>query len=77
MGFGGSSIQLGFTMTPSGGCCVEDESLNCIINREAVITTKNKDDNCCWFSLLASYNICNKTTKVNEYDKPNVISKAN
>ena len=26
MGFGGLSIQLGFIMSPAGGCYVEDES---------------------------------------------------
>ena len=26
MGFGGLSIQLGFIMSPAGGCHVEDES---------------------------------------------------
>ena len=76
MGLGGSSIQFGFSMTPSGGCYVEDESLNCIINRKTFITLQNKDDHCFWFSLLASYNIGNRKTRVNEYDKPNVIAKA-
>ena len=64
MGVGGSSMQLGFIMTPAGACYVEDESLTCIINRKTLITLKNKDDNGCWFSLLASYNIGNRTTRV-------------
>jgi hypothetical protein len=45
MRFSGASIQFGFIMTPSGGCYVEDESLNCIISRKPVITIKHKDDN--------------------------------
>ena len=76
MGFGGSSIQLGFVMSPAGGCYIEDESLNWTISRTTVITIKN-DDNCFWFALLASYTIGDRKTRVNEYDKPNVISKAN
>jgi hypothetical protein len=45
MGFSGASMQLGFIMTPAGGCYVEDESLNCIISRKTVITIKSKSDN--------------------------------
>ena len=41
MGFGGSSMQFCFIMTPAGGCDVEDENLNCIINRNTIITLKN------------------------------------
>jgi hypothetical protein len=42
MGFSGASIQFGCIMTPAGGCYVEDESLNCIISRNTVITIKNR-----------------------------------
>ena len=42
MGFGGSSIQLGFIMSPSGGCYVEDESSKCTISRKTVITIENE-----------------------------------
>ena len=76
MSLGGSSLQFGFTLTPAGGCYVEDETVNCIINRNTIITIENKDDNCVWCSLLASYTIGNRKTRVNEYDKPNVIAKA-
>ena len=60
MSIAGSSLQFGFIMIPSGGSYVEDESLNCVISRKTVITIKNKDDNCFWFSLLASYYIGNR-----------------
>jgi hypothetical protein len=76
MSFSGASIQFGFIMTPSGGCYVEDESLNCRISRKTVITITNTDDNCFWFALLSSYNIGNKTIKSTQVDKPNIIAKA-
>ena len=60
----GSELQFGFVLTPSGGCYVEDESLNCISSRKTFITIINKDDNCFWFSLLASYNIGNRKIKL-------------
>ena len=60
MAIAGATLQLGFVMTPSGGCYVEDESSNCIISRKTVITIKNKDDSCFWFALLASYTIGNR-----------------
>ena len=34
MGLRDSAIQFGFSMTPSGGCYVDDEIFNCIINRQ-------------------------------------------
>ena len=37
MSLGGASLQVGFSLTPSGGCYVEDESLNCIINRKQLL----------------------------------------
>ena len=40
------------------------------------ITLNNKDATCVWFSWLASSTIGTRTTKVNDYDKPNAIAKA-
>ena len=76
MGFGGLSIQLGFIMLPAGGCYVEDESLSCTINRKTSITITNKDNNRFCRAVLASYNIGDRKTRLNEYDRPNVKSNA-
>ena len=54
MGVGGPSMQFVSSMTPAGGCYVEDESLTCITNRKQLLHHKNKDGNCFWFALLAS-----------------------
>ena len=52
MGLSGASLQFGFILAPSVGCYVEDERLNCIINRKkTIITIKQKDDNCFWFAV--------------------------
>ena len=72
----GSIIQYGFILTPSGGCYVEDKNLNDILKRKTIITIKNKDNNCFWYALLASYNIGNSKNKVNAYNKPNIINQA-
>lgn len=61
---------------PSGGCYVEDEEFNCVLNRKAVIAIQNQDDNCFWFVLLASSHTGDRTHRVNHYDKPDVIATA-
>ena len=76
MGLAGASLQFGFVLTPSGGCYVEDESLNCIISRNTFITIKHTYDNCVWFALVSSYSIGNRKTRFNEYDKPHGIATA-
>ena len=57
MGLSGASLQLGFILTPSGGCYVEDESFNFIIGRKTVITITHKDDNCFWFEKSARFEV--------------------
>ena len=41
-----------------------------------MIYIRNKGDNCVWFSLLASYHIGDRKTRVSQYEKPDVIAKA-
>jgi hypothetical protein len=54
-------VHFYIALIPSGGCFVNDETLNEILSRKTVIQIRNNDNNCFWYSLAYSINDNRKT----------------
>jgi hypothetical protein len=63
--FNEAELDYGFITIPAGGRYIEDDSLEPILKRKSVARIFNTDDNCFWYAIRMSLDVCNnKLTKL-------------